>query len=204
MMASPRPSEPLPPVTEEAPKPVTAPVSSDKHAKLETSNFVVGFDWVLSLGVMALAFLVVSFSVRNADFWQHLAAGRLLAEGGYTFGTDPFGQEAGRTWVNHAWLFDLIVFTAYKSLGGPGLVVLKSLLVMATSGLLLAARRHELRPELIDLRNSGDTAGDKSRVVGYAAFAFTEPDAGMRSMPGSAQDGSPPFDGTARNARGAQ
>jgi len=43
------------------------------------------------------------------------------------------------------------------------------------NGLLLAARRHKLRPELLDLRNSGDTAGDKSRVVGYAAFAFTEP-----------------------------
>ena len=28
--------------------------------------------------------------------------------------------------------------------------------------------------ELIDLRNSGDTAGDKTRVVGYAAFAFGE------------------------------
>jgi hypothetical protein len=42
------------------------------------------------------------------------------------------------------------------------------------NGLLLAARRHGLRPELLDLRNSGDTAGDKSRVVGYASFAFTE------------------------------
>ena len=30
--------------------------------------------------------------------------------------------------------------------------------------------------ELLDLRNSGDTAGDKSRVVGYASFAFTEPE----------------------------
>jgi AmmeMemoRadiSam system protein B len=40
------------------------------------------------------------------------------------------------------------------------------------NGLLLAARRHRLRPELLDLRNSGDTAGDRSRVVGYAAFAF--------------------------------
>ncbi len=40
------------------------------------------------------------------------------------------------------------------------------------NGLLLAARRHGLKPELIDLRNSGDTAGDKSRVVGYASFAF--------------------------------
>ena len=41
------------------------------------------------------------------------------------------------------------------------------------NGLLLAARDRGLRPELLDLRNSGDTAGDKSRVVGYASFAFT-------------------------------
>jgi AmmeMemoRadiSam system protein B len=42
-------------------------------------------------------------------------------------------------------------------------------------GLTLAARHRRLRPELLDLRNSGDTAGDKSRVVGYGAFAFYEP-----------------------------
>jgi len=29
-------------------------------------------------------------------------------------------------------------------------------------------------PHLLDLRNSGDTAGDRDRVVGYGAFAFTE------------------------------
>lgn len=42
------------------------------------------------------------------------------------------------------------------------------------SGLLQTARRRNLRPALLDLRNSGDTAGDKSRVVGYGAFAFYE------------------------------
>lgn len=42
------------------------------------------------------------------------------------------------------------------------------------AGLLLSARRHGLHPRLLDLRNSGDTAGDRSRVVGYAAFAFHE------------------------------
>ena len=42
------------------------------------------------------------------------------------------------------------------------------------NGLLLAAKQRGLVPHLLDLRNSGDTAGDKSRVVGYAAFAFTE------------------------------
>lgn len=42
------------------------------------------------------------------------------------------------------------------------------------NGLILAAKRHGLTPHLLDLRNSGDTAGDPSRVVGYAAFAYTE------------------------------
>jgi AmmeMemoRadiSam system protein B len=41
------------------------------------------------------------------------------------------------------------------------------------NGLLLAARRHGLEARLIDLRNSGDTAGDRSRVVGYGAFSFS-------------------------------
>ena len=44
------------------------------------------------------------------------------------------------------------------------------------NGLIAAARHHHLSPHLLDLRNSGDTAGDKSRVVGYASFAFTEGD----------------------------
>lgn len=42
------------------------------------------------------------------------------------------------------------------------------------NGLLLAARRHQLQPRLLALCNSGDSAGDKQRVVGYAAMAFTE------------------------------
>jgi AmmeMemoRadiSam system protein B len=45
------------------------------------------------------------------------------------------------------------------------------------NGLLATARRRALVPELVDLRNSGDTAGDRSRVVGYGAFAFNAPDA---------------------------
>ena len=42
------------------------------------------------------------------------------------------------------------------------------------TGLTHVARRRRLKPELIDLRNSGDTAGDRNRVVGYGAFAFYE------------------------------
>lgn len=42
------------------------------------------------------------------------------------------------------------------------------------NGLLHTARDHRLTPHTLDLRNSGDTAGSRSRVVGYGAFAFTE------------------------------
>ncbi len=42
------------------------------------------------------------------------------------------------------------------------------------NGLFALARRRHLVPRLIDLCNSGDTAGDRSRVVGYCAIAFDE------------------------------
>jgi AmmeMemoRadiSam system protein B len=42
----------------------------------------------------------------------------------------------------------------------------------AVNGLLRVVRRRGLRAELLDLRNSGDTAGDRDRVVGYGAFGF--------------------------------
>lgn len=41
------------------------------------------------------------------------------------------------------------------------------------SGAMAFARQHHLAPRLIAACNSGDTAGDHSRVVGYGALAFT-------------------------------
>jgi len=41
-------------------------------------------------------------------------------------------------------------------------------------GLLSAAKERGVRCRTVDLRNSGDTSGDRDRVVGYGAFVFTE------------------------------
>jgi AmmeMemoRadiSam system protein A len=41
--------------------------------------------------------------------------------------------------------------------------------------LMHLARKKGWKTQLLDYRNSGDTAGDKSAVVGYAAIAFYEP-----------------------------
>lgn len=40
------------------------------------------------------------------------------------------------------------------------------------SGLLHVARRQRLTAHTVDLRNSGDTAGTRDRVVGYGAYVF--------------------------------
>jgi hypothetical protein len=42
------------------------------------------------------------------------------------------------------------------------------------NGLLEIARRRDLQVRVLDLRNSGDTAGGRDRVVGYGAFGFYE------------------------------
>ncbi|MCW8930188.1 MAG: AmmeMemoRadiSam system protein B [Gammaproteobacteria bacterium] len=42
----------------------------------------------------------------------------------------------------------------------------------AIAGMLLSAKKHSLKVQMLDLRNSGDTAGTKDRVVGYGSWAF--------------------------------
>lgn len=42
------------------------------------------------------------------------------------------------------------------------------------NGLMQVARQRGLTVELLDQRNSGDTAGDRSRVVGYGSYALFE------------------------------
>jgi AmmeMemoRadiSam system protein B/AmmeMemoRadiSam system protein A len=59
------------------------------------------------------------------------------------------------------------------------------------AGLLTLARRRGLSVTTLDLRNSGDTAGDRRRVVGYGAWLFSE----GKSRPASAEGGEEDYDG---------
>jgi MEMO1 family protein len=61
------------------------------------------------------------------------------------------------------------------SLAGP-LTSRQACGAVPINGLLVAARRHRLVPRQLDLRHSGDTSGDRSRVVGYGAWAFAAND----------------------------
>src|ERR1700730_15525782 len=100
------------------------------------------WDRVLAFLVLVLAFLSASFLARNSDLWFHLATGRLLAQGQFLFGVDPFAYTTERVyWACHSWLFDLGLYALFGAIGGVGLVVLKALLVTAVAGILLRVRR---------------------------------------------------------------
>ncbi len=91
--------------------------------------------------VLLLAFMLASFPAHNSDVWRHLATGRALLTGTYTFGADPFAYTTDdATWVNHAWLQDLLLYAAYQVVG-PYVVIIKALLVVALAGLMLLAAR---------------------------------------------------------------
>jgi hypothetical protein len=99
-------------------------------------------DLLLAGSVLLLAFLAASFIAVNSDFWLHRAAGKLLAQGRFSFGVHPFLYTNGpEYWVHHAWLFDLLLYQLYGLIGGAGLVLLKALLITALAGLLLGVRR---------------------------------------------------------------
>lgn len=84
------------------------------------------------------------FRLANYDIWWHLATGRLIAGGGGIPHSDPFSFTAqGVEWVDHEWLFQLLMYGIH-SLGGPlGLVLAKTALILATAAVVYRFVRRE-------------------------------------------------------------
>ena len=61
--------------------------------------------------------------------------------------------------------------------GAPALTPDQACGAYPTSGMMHFARSRGLEAEILDARNSGDTEGDRNRVVGYPALAWHEADA---------------------------
>lgn len=100
---------------------------------------------------------------------QHAVAGAFYPEQRQALSRDL------RAMLDAAWPASASALPAPKAIVVPhaGYIYLQTVLDDFTL-LLLAASRHQLKPQLLGLCNSGDTAGDRSRVVGYAAIALVE------------------------------
>lgn len=136
-----------PPLTKESPAegtsialpPLPQPSTTDEAKFVELSYWL---DVALVVVVLLFAFLAASFPVYNPDFFRQLATGRLLLQGEYHFGVDPFVYTAdGAYWANHSWLFALLMYGLYHlgTIGGAAVVIFKAIVIAALAGLLMRA-----------------------------------------------------------------
>lgn len=104
---------------------------------------------ILSIGSLLGAATALSlFRIRSTDIFWHLAAGRWILEHRAVPATDPFRfTSGGAAWVDHEWLFQVLV-RGVEALGGlDGLIVLRVVLVVSIALLLYrSARRASLSP----------------------------------------------------------
>ena len=87
-----------------------------------------------------------------------------------------------------AQLMDNQAATAIETLQPQGLNSQLACGYLPVSGMLLAARGRQICPERIGLCNSGDTAGDKERVVGYGAWIFHDQEAQQQALSNEQKD----------------
>lgn len=71
---------------------------------------------------------------------------------------------------------DLVTAEAIEQLESDTLGPYDACGFAALNGALYAGRRRGWSIKRLDLRNSGDTSGDRSRVVGYGAWVFSTPE----------------------------
>src|SRR5262245_37580508 len=114
-------SEGPPPAASSAASPVASlaasPSASPSAAAVPPGRRFTVSSVVLLCLLLILTFFLASFAVSNADFWMHLGTGRLLAEGEYTFGEDPFSFMSDGPWINHSWLYDWGLYGLYQLAG---------------------------------------------------------------------------------------
>src|SRR5262245_41980308 len=89
---------------------------------------------------LGLVFLLGLTRQRDIDFWWHLRTGDLIRQGGQVPRTDWFTYgAAGHEWIDMQWGFQVLLSWGYQLGGIPLLTVAKSVVIVATVALLLAA-----------------------------------------------------------------
>lgn len=99
-------------------------------------TLIFGF---LALGaIFAMQAFVANIEIKDLDLWLHIGTGRYIVNHGFHVpGVDFLSCSiAGKPWVNHEWLFQVIVYLIYQ-LQGPAGLLLMQVVVISITGLIL-------------------------------------------------------------------
>jgi hypothetical protein len=109
---------------------------------------VSGRPWALLLGSSLLYFFTTNEA--DNDLWGHVLFGRDILAAGAVPHVDTYSYTAaGRAWIDHEWLAQVVMASTYAQAGSAGLLVLKFTLAAGTAALLFAMiRRRTTLPEV--------------------------------------------------------
>lgn len=92
---------------------------------------------MLAVVVLFAATYYFSDNQADPDLWGHLEYGRDTWQQKEIARTDTYSYSShGATWTNHEWLSELIFYLVFHSLGGAGLILLKTLMGLAIAAVI--------------------------------------------------------------------
>jgi hypothetical protein len=92
---------------------------------------------ILILVITAASLAAGMSRIHDLDFWWHLQAGHLIAITHSIPHIDVFSYTAfGHEYIDHEWLFQLILYATYSAFGPLGIALLDSLLVAITMSIV--------------------------------------------------------------------
>ena len=107
-------------------------------------NYLVG---IITLGALfGLIICVTGVEIKDLDLWLHLAMGKFITLNKYVPSVDILSCTVrGTPWVNHEWLFQVILYNIYTVFGPDGLIRMQTVVVTSTMLLLLFLGYHKDR-----------------------------------------------------------
>jgi hypothetical protein len=86
---------------------------------------------VMRLGLFIVCLGAMARTEADPDLWGHVRFGADIVAARNVPRLDAYSFTSDRPWVNHEWLAEVLMFGAYRALGASGLILLKTVLVLA-------------------------------------------------------------------------
>ncbi|MBN1869480.1 MAG: tetratricopeptide repeat protein [Candidatus Omnitrophica bacterium] len=100
------------------------------------ANHLFGF--LPLAAIFALLVVSANVEIKDLDLWLHLAMGRFITLHRTVPSVDVLSCSiAGAPWVNHEWLFQVMVYNIFHLWGASGLIMMQVVVVSLTMLLLL-------------------------------------------------------------------
>jgi tetratricopeptide (TPR) repeat protein len=97
-----------------------------------------------------LIFVMCQRAISDPDIWLHLKTGELILKNKAVPVRDIFScTVAGKPWVDHEWLFQVITYLVYSRWGADGLISLESYVILLTFLVLLLIAGKSIRSNTV-------------------------------------------------------